>query len=415
MVGLQDCMNELLLKIYLHLHSIDDAIHFARCTKRLFAVFDTKRLQIMKNIVLNSSIHTHDIALCHFQDAYHEFPTEQLPGSFGHMPVELRPLPLRFEQCLHANSLSDRQVWDVVARWQGLKSLQHLYLDPKINRRYMESSCLTGDNEPPEMEAVDILQLFRNDKKHEDPSTEVPTTIVFSPSEKGRFYKALTGYWLAIESRKFAELCCYPRLSIQNEIWDKVATMWQEKKDLQDSLDVLEVHDFVYGFLCRHIGGTDVESFTDWVDEGWLFKNETLKREWAYFTRAVWLFLSPPDILELFHLTSLSKKHPNSVQAWSQEMKRDYLRRRGFFGPWHDARMINDVGESADRWFSNEHLEMSCGLQLQKWVKNHSVEAAAVWTKYRTTLWQTNCRGRFSQISCTKLLDFVTSEIEDSN
>lgn len=53
MAELLDCANELLVEIYQSLDNIDDALHLARCSKRMYAVFDTSRFHIMKSIIVS--------------------------------------------------------------------------------------------------------------------------------------------------------------------------------------------------------------------------------------------------------------------------------------------------------------------------------------------------------------------------
>jgi hypothetical protein len=53
MAELRDCATEILVDIYSLLDNIDDALHLARCSKRLYAVFDNRRLQILKSIIVS--------------------------------------------------------------------------------------------------------------------------------------------------------------------------------------------------------------------------------------------------------------------------------------------------------------------------------------------------------------------------
>ena len=46
-----------------------------------------------------------------------------------------------------------------------------------------------------------------------------------------------------------AKACRYPRQSMENATYDLIYILWLHRTDLQESLDVLEVFDFVYGFL----------------------------------------------------------------------------------------------------------------------------------------------------------------------
>lgn len=344
--------------------------------------------------------------LCHFQDAFQDFSSKHLCNAHDSPLGELRPPSACFEQCLHAESVSDQQIWDIVARWQGLRPLQDLYLNPAIHSKYTASLCVTGSSRPEEVEMLDILGLARDGKEIGYNNGGISTTKAFSPTETGRFYKALTGYWLAIESHKFAQQCHYTHQSNQNNTFEAVYWMWEQRTDLQESLDILEVFDFVYGFLCQHIDGVDVDSFTDWIDDDWLTEDEPSDSERASFMKYLWVALDPPDVLELLHRTSLWKEQVGSQsQTWSQEMRRDYLRSRGFFsGSLTEGVTVRDSEETTATWYSTPVLELACELQLQKMVGNRPSEAAVAWENYWTTLWQTDARGRFGERQSIRLL-----------
>ena len=72
-------------------------------------------------------------------------------------------------------------------------------------------------------------------------------------------------------------------------------------------------------------------------------------------------------------------------------------------------RSIRDVGESLDAWHWTLDLEKACELQLQNMLKDCPSEAAAAWAKCRTTLWQTDARGRFNQLASAMLLELITA------
>jgi hypothetical protein len=55
MSGLLDCPNKLLLDLFMLLDNIDNALHLARCTKQLHAIFKSYRLLILKSIVVSLS------------------------------------------------------------------------------------------------------------------------------------------------------------------------------------------------------------------------------------------------------------------------------------------------------------------------------------------------------------------------
>ena len=50
-----------------------------------------------------------------------------------------------------------------------------------------------------------------------------------------------------------------------NRTFGRADAMWLQRNSTQEDLNVLEVFDFVYGFLCQHIPSMGIDNFTDWV------------------------------------------------------------------------------------------------------------------------------------------------------
>lgn len=73
---------------------------------------------------------------------------------------------------------------------------------------------------------LNILRLARGGKEIDYNNGEICAATAFSPSETDRFCKALTGYWVAIESPKLAQQCRYTLKSIENQAFDKATAMW---------------------------------------------------------------------------------------------------------------------------------------------------------------------------------------------
>ncbi|KAF2185809.1 hypothetical protein K469DRAFT_750127 [Zopfia rhizophila CBS 207.26] len=156
-----------------------------------------------------------------------------------------------------------------------------------------------------------------------------PTPAELHPPSS-RFEQCLHAESVASESLKLAHQCHYALQSTENKTFEEVAALWLQRSGLQESLEVLEVFDFVYGFLCQHTNCSDPNSFIDWIyEEDWMDDQE---EEWAFFVKSIRLVLNPADILELLLFTSLwGEKTSSPSQTWSKEIKRDYLRVRGFF------------------------------------------------------------------------------------
>ena len=109
---------------------------------------------------LSSNIHAYDVALCHFQDAFHRFSSQYPHRDRCITSAWAYPSSAVFESCLRTKTVSDQHVWDIVARWHGLRQLQHLYLIPAIRSKYVGSFCPTRDTVPQEADPLDIAVRF---------------------------------------------------------------------------------------------------------------------------------------------------------------------------------------------------------------------------------------------------------------
>jgi hypothetical protein len=363
---------------------------------------------------LSSNIHVYDVALCHFQDAFHRFSSQYPHRDRCIASGCAYPSSAVFESCMRAKTVSDQHVWDIVARWHSLRPLQHLYLIPAIRSKYVDSFCPTRDTVPQEADPLDIAELAREEMYRSADSSGTCKTASLSPGDSGRFYKALTAYWLATESLKLARNCRYDLQTTMNRTFGRVDAMWLQRNSIQEGLDVLEVFDFVYGFLCQHIPSMRIDNFTDWVHEDWLSVLDPLHSEWAFFLKNMWLTLSPPDVLELlWSASSPTDRAGTTVQRWSKKRKEEYLRLRGFSYN-HTPVVLYDVRETPDTWYSAWQLEEACDIQLQQ-VASPTSQVSLAWGKYRRTRWKEDVRGQFDQGPNAKLMDFIALEMQPTN
>jgi len=301
--------------------------------------------------------------------------------------------------CLTAKTLSDRQVWDVVARWHGLALLHELYFHPSINLAYREFIFPnTPSFEDRPLEGGDTLLEERildlQEELSANPSLECPAPSL-DASVKERFYMALTGYWLAIEGVRAAKVCQYPLQSTELEIYTKVDALWDDSRNLHESLDMLEVYDFVYGYLIRQIEPAGFNAFTRWVEnEGWLEPNALVEDEWNVFVGNMRLTLSPADIIEILLFTSQWKHASENQPDWSSNEKARYLRLRAFFAPSFPGQVtLQDVGSTPDTWYSSEDLERAVEVQLQKDFGDQERPPQPMLEDYRRTKWEKEVRG----------------------
>ncbi|UCK59095.1 hypothetical protein AFCA_001920 [Aspergillus flavus] len=240
---------EVLLLIYQSLNDIDDALHLARTCEQLYAIFDSpsSRVNILRCIIQTQCQHKYDIKLTLLQSLNQTY-FSSLDLSMGDAQKASRPGPNVLSQVLfptHPHKLSDEQVWAIVCRWHGIRSLFALYSDPTIHNIYLNdwvpwwhTQCplLLGNNPLPQLS---------------------DQTIHSTPNQKRRlyhrFYQALTSHWLSIECLALAKATVYPSRTSRNQ-WHKIiSAQWYSRGhlNLREKLDILHVTVFVWEFLAR--------------------------------------------------------------------------------------------------------------------------------------------------------------------
>ncbi|KAL1606535.1 hypothetical protein SLS60_003940 [Paraconiothyrium brasiliense] len=337
-------------------------------------------------------------------------------------PDSSRPSIADFEVCYNANTISEAQVWDIVARWQGLREFQHLYVNSNVNAKFSGSPLVsmwdsTEGNIEDSPEILNIVDLARKGKSAVGNIDQTKFSLSFSAAATVRFYKALTNYWLATEAKKLAHQCSYTLLSSSLCLWERVQYIFDDRSGLQESLDVLEVYDFVCQFLCKHIDHVDKDSLDHWLYEQDWFMNEDLYFDNGYFITQLGAHLSPPDILELLFLTSVWEENEDGHrQTWSREKRRTYLQARGSFDSFAADHLVNDAGVAVMApviFFAVEHVEDACELQLREaFPEIRPRNIAVAWEQYRRTLWLPQLRGQFGSMSPRPLLAFITEVVE---
>jgi hypothetical protein len=128
-----------------------------------------------------------------------------------------------------------------------------------------------------------------------------------------RFYKALTAHWAMVEMLWVARVAAYHSPDLRDEaharIWDLFTNT---TRSLQEKIDIVEVVDFVWGYLARK--NFHLPSFSIWLQgqreeivRDYRLGDET--EDWQYFVQCVLEFLRPPHILELLILSTWSSNH----------------------------------------------------------------------------------------------------------
>jgi hypothetical protein len=93
---------------------------------------------------------------------------------------------------------------------------------------------------------------------------------------------------------------------------------------------MLEVYDFVYGYLLRQTKPGGFTEYAQWLVDEWGYPYDTIEDRWDLLVRCLRLMLSPADIIELLLFTSQWKHAPTQQLEWLSTEKESYLRLRGY-------------------------------------------------------------------------------------
>ena len=285
--------------------------------------------------------------------------------------------------------LTNERVYSIICRWQGLRILQNLYLDPVVGTKYSDSIFPYVEDDNP----ADTMVLTKTAAKVSrlpDLSLEERRSRPFNARQTQRFYKALTSYWFAVESHWLL------RRSVNDtweELWklgDLVEDIWSGKhsRDFLESVDVIEVFDFVYGFLLRVIF-PNAETARPWLglNRSYFESGSFNSADWRFLVQNCRLFLRPAHIIKL-----LAMACPSAESTWPRD-KMEYLQLRGAFEISEGtARTDHPDGRTLDFWFDIRSLEEGARCKLGD---EGPVDDAnlfhALWRKFRS-VWKLEAR-----------------------
>lgn len=155
MARFSDLAPELLEIIFHGLGSIDDVHHFARACRATFGVIQSRHIytKIMRTIISNSPHHRYDMDLCRMLLLHNQVVQHwQIAGSIRSIrlppwdPSGRRPQPvtdieiglgeaISFDNQLDVfghQVLTEERIYDILARWQGLRPLRDLWLQRQL-------------------------------------------------------------------------------------------------------------------------------------------------------------------------------------------------------------------------------------------------------------------------------------------
>jgi hypothetical protein len=201
----------------------------------------------------------------------------------------------------------------ILARRQEIQPLHKLYLNRSIQGQYRKANFPSGRRECNEIidcmfgetdsgAAVRLSRLSLENAASEPDAAEAS----FTPGQASRFSDAVVAYWVIIEARTLI-MNTSAETGEDQKAYDRyqdiMTCFWYGswKRTLLQTLDVLEVHDFVYGFLIRKSfyrkGDARANWSRDWSDRvseaRHAGKTQAIDPYWALYLEFSSLSLNP--------------------------------------------------------------------------------------------------------------------------
>ena len=283
-------------------------------------------------------------------------------------------------------------VWEVVCRWQGMRLLFDLFCDASVQESYSVSMfpympIADGKEDREALAKENVLPV---------PSWNKATILDGVNAEQKqrsyqRFYKALTAHWVAVETLWLARAQVYATTMQCEEAFDLVWMKWTDNpgRRLEEKFDLVEVVDFVWGFLGRRcfpfssvpawLEGEREETLQEYLDD-----NDDETSEWLFFVERVMQYLRPPHIIELlFSMWGLQGDRILDRHA--------YLQRLGFSDVFEGIIESEDQWVRADTWFPVTAVETDVenGLYYMD-----GASLMAKWHSYRGVIWSSDARSK---------------------
>ncbi|KAF2029419.1 hypothetical protein EK21DRAFT_67846, partial [Setomelanomma holmii] len=357
MARIFDLPIELLESIFHYLGSIEDVHYFGRACRKTYGVIrrQVSYVKIMRSIISQAPQHRYDWQLSKIQRLHGEI-VEQMRQSSSQLPATQNAPGVTVNQwenglvtatapgaCVSADCSRcwpDDMIYDMLARYQGLRVLETLWL----KRQLIAADFLAADEGVDADDLIHGLQsLVRREETfkdgemasrcHNTPETAFYTT--FRTDHRARFHAAITHVWLLNELRWILTNFAYPsRFDVQ------VAMLEMAKQNLRDQrreplLDELDSH-AIFKFIYHHLFPLHSHTLADRDSSSLPFTFSTdFQTDPAYSARLLQLFLSagqtyfqPPDIIELMVRAEISQRPPypdfdipESTQHWHRSSR----------------------------------------------------------------------------------------------
>lgn len=268
---------------------------------------------------------------------------------------------------------SARHLGNILRWWQLTSGLRNIYLN-NMELYLSVLSFVDSEHMTSEQKQQYALALYFDPKhgltghrRQQDPDQK------FHDVSKRKFYRAVMGRFLDTKMLQFATSCQESETS--NPLITNIHSMWSgnSKRTSEESLEILEVFDFMSNFLLLHIlQGPDTVATWARLLEGAEARaalvsdrNDTVLHNWMSLLPHLQPYLSPFDILAAFRMDEIDRE---TLQYFTS--------------------LLALVGHDQDPPGMGEiEKEVSCKLK-----KEYNV-ADRAWERYRLHGWRNDARG----------------------
>ncbi|GCB20429.1 hypothetical protein AAWM_03314 [Aspergillus awamori] len=398
-MSIQNLPLELVILVYQSLINLDDCLSFSRTCKWLHGVLQSYQIDIFKSVITNAKHHEYDIELGLLQDVFERHSMEE---------AFLEP-EITYDEIGEPkiSQLNTARVFEIVVRWHAMKVLYKIYMNPSVRSHYKQVKTMIH----PDMDT----KLHECATEEAMPALTDSNQCVLCPErsykEYPRFYLALTSHWVLIERIWLAKMTHYKRSSSCNKRYVQLWDQWTDNQDrtLREKIELVEVVDFIWGYLGRNIFKGQFAQLSDWIPEADLAeftRSETPESAWASFIARVTQELRPPHIIELLILITW-----NSEMVWEID-RPDYLRQLGFLV---EPQSVEEMDEAItpNTQFSLYELDTDVIYGLVDMVGSEdSYELCQKqWYAYKDTQWKNNMQGRILayELTSQQLFELIMS------
>jgi hypothetical protein len=269
-----------------------------------------------------------------------------------------------------------------------MRILYDLYCDSAVNEAYLNSAFpYLSENFVPE-----IFEAMVSESALPVPSGPMSVSFEEMSADRRqqsyqRFYKAVTRHWISVELLWFVRTGTVPNAREFDQAFERTWRMWEHNptRSISDKIDIIEVVDFVWGFLGRK--SFSLSSVPDWVGSAdeyeFLHPQFTQLSNWGYFVMTVFQYLRPPHIIELLLWMWNSSR-------WNFN-RPGFLQRLGIFDTRSGIQEV--VGDSyADTFVPITTVENDIESSFAH--TQYVATLVSKWEAYRSNRWPLDTRAR---------------------